>query len=93
VRATTGARPALTIANPPAGATYLIDPTLRREFQTLSLRAVTDRRTLLDWHVDGRPLGSISSESPLDWPLVPGKHVISVTDPHGRVAESSVLVK
>ena len=30
----------LRIANPPDGATYLIDPTLRREFQTLALGAV-----------------------------------------------------
>ena len=30
----------LAIVNPPSGATYLIDPTLRREFQTLPLRVV-----------------------------------------------------
>ena len=33
-------RDPLEIVNPPAGATYLIDPTLRREFQTLPLRVV-----------------------------------------------------
>jgi len=93
VRATTGARSSLTIANPPAGATYLIDPTLRREFQTLSLRAVTERQTQLEWRVDDRSVGSTSSESALEWPLVPGTHVISVRDPQGRVAEASVVVK
>jgi hypothetical protein len=66
VRATPGVRPALTISNPPAGATYLIDPTLRREFQALSLRAVTERRVRLEWHVDARPIGSSSSDSALE---------------------------
>ena len=93
VRATTGARPALTISNPPAGATYLIDPTLRREFQTLSLRAVTERRTRLEWQVDARPVGSSSSESALEWPLAPGTHTISVKDRDGRGAEAKIVVK
>ena len=34
-----GRRRALAIVSPPDGATYSIDPTLRREFQTLPLRA------------------------------------------------------
>ena len=34
----------LQLVNPPPGATYLIDPTLRREFQTLSLRVVAPTR-------------------------------------------------
>jgi penicillin-binding protein 1C len=93
VRATTGAYPALTISNPPAGATYLIDPTLRREFQTLSLRAVSERRTQLEWQVDGRTLGSASSESALEWPLAPGAHLISVRDQQGRVAQTDVVVR
>jgi hypothetical protein len=37
-RSTPGdSRPALAIANPPAGAVYSVDPTLRREFQALPL--------------------------------------------------------
>ena len=32
----------LRIVNPPSGATYLFDPTLRAEFQTLPLRAVAE---------------------------------------------------
>jgi penicillin-binding protein 1C len=93
VRPAPGVRLALTISNPPAGATYLIDPTLRREFQTLSLRAVTERRVRLEWHVDASPVGSSSSESALEWPLAPGTHVIGVRDQDGRVAEAKIVVK
>jgi penicillin-binding protein 1C len=93
VRETAVTRPPLAISNPPAGATYLIDPTLRREFQTLSLRAVADHRTRLEWRIDGRIVGSSSSESALEWPLATGTHVISVRDQQGRVAETSVVVK
>ncbi|MDT4944907.1 MAG: hypothetical protein QOH14_1640, partial [Pseudonocardiales bacterium] len=41
----------LAIANPPAGAVYSVDPTLRREFQALPLRAVTLRPTMVTWLV------------------------------------------
>ncbi|MEO7272390.1 MAG: hypothetical protein ABIX28_05435, partial [Vicinamibacterales bacterium] len=88
-----GSRPALAIASPPTGATYLIDPTLRREFQTLPLRAVAERPGRLEWHVDGRPLGVASSESSLAWPLAPGTHEISVRDALGRTAATRVTVK
>ena len=44
----------LRISNPPAGATYLIDPTLRREFQTLPLaRRRRYRPGRIEWIVDG----------------------------------------
>ena len=86
-------RPALAIASPPSGATYLIDPTLRRDFQTLPLRAVTERPGRLEWHVDGRSLGVASSESALAWPLAPGIHEILVTDTSGRTASTRVTVR
>ena len=34
-----------------------------------------------------------SAESALEWPLAPGTHVISVRDQHGRVAETTVVVR
>ena len=83
----------LEIVNPPAGATYLIDPTLRREFQTLPLRVVAAAPSTIEWHVAGRVVGSSSSETALMWPLTPGVHKISARDERGRVAESSVVVK
>jgi penicillin-binding protein 1C len=85
--------PAIAIANPPSGATYSIDPTLRREFQTLALRAVTPDRTRLDWHIDDHLLGSASSEVPLMWPLRPGSHRITVRDQHGHTAETTISVR
>ena len=91
--ATLEGRPALAIASPPTGATYLIDPTLRREYQTLPLRAVSERPGRLDWHVDGRAFGTTSSESALAWPLTPGIHEILVRDSNGRTAHTRVTVR
>ncbi len=86
-------REPLVISNPPAGAVYFIDPTLRRQFQSLPLRVVSARPGAIEWHVDGRSIGSASSESPLMWPLVPGAHEITARDGTGNVAGSRVVVK
>jgi penicillin-binding protein 1C len=86
-------REPLEIVNPPAGAVYFVDPTLRREFQTLALRVVAARPAAIQWEVGGRIVGSSSSEAALMWPLTPGTHAIVARDDRGRVAESSVIVK
>lgn len=86
-------RQALEIVNPPSGATYLIDPTLRREFQTLALRVVAESPGRIEWQIDGTRIGSASSDSPLMWPLAPGKHRITAHDGQGRVAETMITVK
>jgi penicillin-binding protein 1C len=86
-------RRAFEIVSPPSGGVYLIDPTLRREFQTLALRAVAATPGTIEWHIDGRLLGTSSSEEPLMWALAPGAHKISARSPAGETAESSVLVK
>jgi penicillin-binding protein 1C len=83
----------LTIAYPPDGATYSIDPTLRRDFQTLTLRAVSGAGDGLEWSVDGRILGTAASEQALTWPLAPGNHRISVADRAGNRAVSTIVVK
>jgi len=83
----------LEIASPPSGATYLIDPTLRREFQTLSLRATTDRPGEVTWSVDGRVLGRVTSEQSLAWPLVPGTHRIIARDARGHSSQAIVTVR
>jgi hypothetical protein len=49
VRAATKHENRFRIANPPDGATYLIDPTLRSEFQTLRLRADAASRVTSEW--------------------------------------------
>jgi len=93
VSSTTPARGPLEIVNPPAGATYLIDPTLRREYQALPLRVVAATPGTIEWQVAGRVVGSSSSEAALMWPLIPGVHRITARDERGRIAESSVVVK
>jgi len=83
-----------SIANPPAGAVYLIDPTLRRQFQALPLRATTDSHAgLIEWTVDDSWLGTSQPDEALQWPLISGAHRITARDARGRVAEVSILVK
>jgi membrane carboxypeptidase/penicillin-binding protein PbpC len=83
----------LEIVNPPTGGVYLIDPTLRREFQTLALRAVAARPTTIEWQIGGRVVGSSPSDSPLSWPLTPGTHKITARDAQGATAETSITVR
>jgi penicillin-binding protein 1C len=83
----------LTIVSPPDGATYLIDPTLRREFQTLPLRAVTASGGPVEWSVEGRVVGSADAEAAIDWALVPGQHRIVARDRQGRKAKATVTVR
>jgi len=72
------------IANPPDGATYLIDPTLRSQYQTLRLRA--DAASTVQWRVNNKPVGT-------EWPLVPGEHVITAVDERGRRDSVRIVVK
>jgi penicillin-binding protein 1C len=72
------------IANPPDGATYLIDPTLRMQYQTLRLRA--DAASRVQWRVDDRPVGA-------EWALVPGEHTITAVDVSGRRDSVKIVVK
>jgi penicillin-binding protein 1C len=83
-RAQTIHRAAFKIANPPDGATYLIDPTLRREFQTLRLRA--DSATKVAWRINGQPIGD-------EWPLARGRHVIEARDASGKRDAVKIFVK
>ena len=77
-----------------AGAIYSVDPTLRREFQALPLRAVTARPTTVTWLVDGTPIGTrLVRDAALAWPLAVGTHEIEARDPQGRRARTSVVVK
>jgi penicillin-binding protein 1C len=85
---------ALGILNPPPGAVYLRDPTLRDEYQTLPLRATGDGRGgALRWEVDGREVGTASLDGALAWPLARGSHVIAVSDRRGRRAETTIEVR
>ena len=83
----------LRIVNPPEGATYLIDPTLRQEFQTLPLQVVAADAGPIEWIVDGAPAGSAHSSRTLAWPLTPGAHRIVARDGNGRSSETSIVVR
>ena len=83
----------LRIVSPANGSTFLIDPTLRREFQTLPLRVVTGNDGPIEWSINGRPAGSVDSGSKLDWPITPGRHRITARDSAGRTAEAQVVVR
>lgn len=81
------------IASPPDGATYLIDPTLRREFQTLPLRAVAAGARRVEWRVDGRVVGASGADGTVEWPLAPGAHRVEAVDERGRTATATVTVR
>jgi penicillin-binding protein 1C len=82
----------LEIVSPPDGSTYLIDPTLRREFQTLSLKAVS-RSGPVEWTVNGRAVHSAGPDGPFEWPLTPGRHRIGARDAAGRGDEVTITVR
>ncbi len=90
---TARSREALEIVNPAAEATYMIDPTLRAEFQTLPLRASGVNGGDVYWAIDGVEAGRSSSDAPFHWPLAFGPHKITARDSHGRTAEVSILVR
>jgi len=88
-------RPAtvLRVLNPPDGAVYLIDPTLRREFQSIGLRVSADEHARIEWRVDGLLVGSSEPGTAFDWPLVVGRHIVSASDGNGHRAEAAFVVK
>jgi penicillin-binding protein 1C len=61
------------ITSPANDTTYLVDPTLHREFQAVHLRATHDAT----WLVDGKP-------APREWPLRTGQHTIVATNARGE---------
>jgi penicillin-binding protein 1C len=85
MRATTKHATAFRIANPPDGATYLIDPTLRMQYQTLRLRA--DAASRVTWRVNNRPIATN------EWPLAPGRHTITAIDANGKRDSVEIVVK
>jgi penicillin-binding protein 1C len=91
-----GAEPArpIAIVNPPPGAIYLIDPTLRAEFQTLPLRAMLVVGTgRVEWSVDGRLVGTADADVPVMWPLSSGRHRVQARDRAGHSDEVGIVVR
>jgi len=83
----------LSIVAPLAGATYLFDPTLRREFQTLPLRASGAAAGDLTWFVDDVEIGIAAADRQLRWPIARGAHEIRVRDASGQSAETRIVVR
>jgi penicillin-binding protein 1C len=81
------------ISSPPDGATYLIDPTLRREFQVLPLRAVVTTPGMVEWSVDERPLDPNEPDRTTSWSLVPGRHTFRARDAAGQTATATIVVR
>jgi membrane carboxypeptidase/penicillin-binding protein PbpC len=81
-----GTPPPFGIVSPADGATYLIDPTLRPDFQRLPLRAAAARGRI-EWRIDG----TVTSNG--DWPLARGVHRIEARDASGRIAQSTITVR
>lgn len=79
------------VTHPAEGATFLIDPTLRRQFQAVRFRGVGVGR--LTWTVDGRTIGSATSAHPVEWSLVPGRHEVRVTDDRGESDRVTFVVR
>ena len=97
-RATTTARThdeatGLRIVAPLAGAVFLIDPTLRPEFQALPLRAAGASPGSVEWFVNGAPIGSAAADAALRWPMTRGTHEITVRDAAGRTADTRVVIR
>lgn len=85
---------ALRITNPPAGATYLYDPTLRAEFQTLPLQVViAGREREVVWRINGQEAGRGGPAASIDWPLSLGTHVVSVEDRAGNRDSVTIVVR
>jgi len=85
-------RTTLAIASPPSGATYLIDPTLRPDFQSLPLRSQGGIGRI-EWSLNGQSLGATLGDTPITWPLTRGTHTITARDANGRRASSQITVK
>jgi penicillin-binding protein 1C len=88
-------RPAagLHVAHPAEGTVFLIDPTLRPEFQAVPLRAGGAGGGQVSWAIDGREVGSAGADGAVLWPLLRGSHVAVVRDARGRTATVSFVVK
>ena len=91
-RATAAESSELTIVRPLAGGVFLLDPTLRPEYQMLSLAARGGSGTL-HWFVDGAALEEAAPDDTVRWPLVRGRHEILVRDSTGREARTHLTVR
>ena len=72
---------------------YLLDSTLRPEFQALSLRSRGGAPGRREWSVDGTSIGSATGNDALRWPLARGTHEVEVRDDSGHAAVTHFVVR
>jgi membrane carboxypeptidase/penicillin-binding protein PbpC len=72
---------------------FLIDPTLRAEFQQLSLSARGGAGGPLTWSIDGTIVGRVRADETLKWPLTRGRHEVVVRDEDGASARTRIEVR
>jgi len=72
----------LRILSPADNTTFLVDPTLHREFQALKLKATSS----VIWTVDGVATAD-------EWPLRAGRHTITATDSLGKRDSVRITVR
>lgn len=77
---------AVSILFPGEGETFRIDPVLRRQYQKISLRAVSPAGGELLWKMDGVEIGRTGAPFILEWQLVKGEHVLEVESPLGKAS-------
>jgi len=82
----------LTITRPLGGALFLLDPSLRPEFQALTFSARGGDGPL-EWFVNGTSIAVVDQERGVRWPLARGRHRITVTDRRGETAETTIVVR
>ena len=82
----------LTITRPLGGALFLFDPSLRPEFQALTLSAAGGNGPL-EWFVNGASIAVVDPDRLVRWPLVRGRHEIAVRDRRGDTAETTITVR
>lgn len=80
------------IVQPPDGAEYLLDPTLRGEYQSLHLKA-TAPSSELTWSVNGKRLAAQAGAEGPSWRLQPGRHLFRARDRNGQTASAVVTVR
>ena len=83
----------LSVTSPADGTVFLIDPTLRAEFQAVPLRASGAAGGRVSWSVNGREVGAARADAAVHWPLVRGEHHAIARDARGQTAEVTFVVK
>ena len=82
----------LTITRPLGGALFLLDPSLRPEFQALTFSARGGEGPL-EWFLNGTSLAIVDDDRGVRWPLQRGRHRISVKDRRGNMDETTITVR